>query len=235
MPYARLMLCLAVLASAEALAQTPGGVAPKPVPPPTAPPLVPAPAQPEEPPPPGELIPREELPQLVPLEAFAPGRVILESLGGLGGGVGLGLATSLALLGLFSASGDCDDPDSLCALGAVIFAVPAVAVGVPLGVYLVGGPAGGQGEFLPALVGMLAGTGMGVLLALTDYGTLAALGFIVFPISGAVIGYELSQPDFVPAPRDSGPDEDGYASIHLTPVLGFTPRGGVMGGILARF
>ena len=44
-------------------------------------------------------------------------------------------------------------------------------------------------------------------------------GFLIFPIAGAVIGYELSQPDFVPAPQGGRDNEDGYASVHLTPVL----------------
>ena len=53
--------------------------------------------------------------------------------------------------------------DSYCELIAAAFSLPAVAAGISLGVYLVGGLAGGHGTFLSTLAGMSLGVAAGLL------------------------------------------------------------------------
>lgn len=238
----RFVLCLVLLASGLGFAQAPGDAPPvepstSPPPlvpaPPSPPPLVPAPAQPEEPVPEGELIPRSEVPRILPSPRFSPGNVAIEALGGLVGGMGLGIGAALALGGLFSASGDCD---ATCGLVAAVLALPAVAIGIPLGVYVAGELIDGEGRFLPAFGGMLAGVGGALLLALTGSSLVTTLAVLTFPIAGAVIGYELSRPDAPPMQEEDGyGDEYSSTGFQVVPVLGVTPGGGFVGGLSGRF
>jgi hypothetical protein len=178
----------------------------------------------------GEIIPREDLELLPESPRFAPGRVALEAVGGAVGGLGLGIGSAFAIAGLFAISGGCDEA---CAIVASLLALPAIALGIPLGVYLAGGLMEGQGRFLPALGGMFAGIGATLLVGASGNEAVTTLAALTLPIAGAVIGYELSHPDM--------PSHDGYgdrytrSGFQVMPVLGVTARGGFLGGLSGRF
>ncbi|WP_224368963.1 hypothetical protein [Hyalangium versicolor] len=232
----RFVLCLVLSASSLGFAQVPGDepLPPPPlVPAPTSPaPLVPAPEQPEEPPraaPEGEIIPRTESPLRPTSPRFAGSRVAVEALGGIAGGLGLGLGTALAIGGLFSVNGECVGEEA-CGVLIGVLALPAVAIGIPLGVYIAGGLMEGKGRFLPTLGGMGLGLLAATVMVATESDALVVLGLVAFPIAGAIVGYELSHPE---RPRL----RDGYASntLQVTPLLGVTHHGSFVGGLSGRF
>jgi hypothetical protein len=231
---ARAVLCLALLVSGLGFAQAPVA---------SPPPLVPAEGPPAQEAPVGEVIPHTQRPQFPPSGPFEPANVVLEAAGGMVGAVGLGIGGTAALYGLLSLSSSCDGED-LCPLAAALFALPITALGLPLGVWTVGKLLdNGPGQFLPSFLGTFAGVGAALLLIVTQSQLLIGLGLALLPLSGAVIGYELSRPDVPDEP--GGPSDDrrgnGYGSeysstsVRLSPVLGFTPGGGLMGGFTARF
>lgn len=234
----RVAMCLAVLTSTGSLAQSrasPPSQAAQAAPVTTSPPLVPAHAQPQEPALPEERAPREDVPQLVPVTRFPPGRVALQSLGGFAAGYGL-LAAGGAIIG----DVPCGENDRDCFLKGLLLTIPIYSTGLSLGVHTIGRFMDGQGRFLPTLIGAAAGSGAGMLLFLSGNVTVGVLGILLLPIPGAVIGYGISQPEFGPGPGEPEGDydeEDEYAraGLQLTPLLGVTPQGGLFGGISARF
>jgi hypothetical protein len=244
----RLVLCLALLASSVGFAQAPDRAAPPApslsppplVPAPSAPPLVPVPEEPaapevpEAPVPEGEIIPRSDLELLPGSPRFAPGRVALEAVGGVVGGVGLGLGAVFGIAGLFAISVGCDEA---CAVVASLLALPAIAIGIPLGVSLAGGLMEGQGRFLPALGGMFAGVGATLLVGASNNEAVTTLAALTLPVAGAVIGYELSHSVGSRTLEEDEGSRGGYArsSFQVVPVLGVTARGGFLGGLSGRF
>ena len=232
---ARALLCLTLLVSGLGFAQAPVS---------SPPPLVPAEGPPAEEAPEGEVIPHTQRLQHPPSPPFEPANVVLEAAGGMVGALGLGIGGTAALYGLLTSTTGCNGEDDLCGLFAVFFSLPIAALGLPLGVWTVGKLLdNGPGHFLPSLLGTFTGIGAALLLIVTQSQVLIGVGFALLPLSGAVIGYELSRPDVPVEP--GGPSEDrrgnGYGpeysstSVQLVPLLGFTPGGGLMGGFTARF
>ncbi|MBN1209021.1 MAG: hypothetical protein JXB05_29455 [Myxococcaceae bacterium] len=222
----RLLLCLVLFASSLSLAQAPDNAPP----PSSPPPLVPAAEQPQEAPPAGEIIPRDYRAPRPPSPPFALGRVTLGLVGGTLGGAMLGGVGSLLLIG--SAGGCSED----CLSGAVILAAPLAALGVSIGVYAAGRAMRGNGGFLASLGGTAVGLGAGALISEATDGALTA-PLLILPVVGAVIGYEMSHsPEPLP-PEWSGVSggESASAGLQLVPLFGATPRGGLFGGLLARF
>jgi hypothetical protein len=173
----------------------------------------------------GEIISR---PYPITEEASAgrTGPILLEHLGGaLAGSVGLGVGLAMIALG----PGDCDGapcylgPASLIAIGGTIF--------TPLGVWGAGSLLGGRGRFLPTLggfaLGSLAGLGVGALTYKTPVIALA----ILMPITGAVVGYELSHASQVSAAKV----KQESASVRVMPMVGPSPTGGLIGGLVGQF
>src|SRR4051812_45307344 len=122
----RAVLCLTLLASGPGFAQAPAT---------TAPPLVPATGQPEAPPPPGEIIPHTgedaDEPQDLSASRFDPAfdrtHMAFEALGGLAGGAGAGLGGALIYTALHR-KGSCGEDEGLCALAALVYTYPFVAL-----------------------------------------------------------------------------------------------------------
>jgi hypothetical protein len=240
-PCSRIVLCLVLLSASVGFAQVSSDVPlagsedPAPVPPPPEPgveleqpPLVSEPAQ-------GELIPYHYKPEReAPPDLILP-RVLSEVFGGVLGGVGMGVVGLLIGASALE-SVDCSADDNVCAATVIAVTVPAVFVGIPLGVQFAGQGLGGQGEFLPALGGTLVGTGAGLIYGLSSDGPgpLVA-GLIVGPLLGAIVGYEISNAIVrggSPAPRAVS---SAFVSPQVVPLVGATPRGGLLGGLSGRF
>lgn len=150
-----------------------------------------------------------------------------EILGGIGGLAVATLVGGGALAALMSGcSYDCSGQTLL---GGTL-AVTSFAFGVPLGVYLAGRGAGGNGTYWSAFGGHLAGALLGGLLlgaaAASESATaigLGALGFLTLEIGGAVLAYESSTTDV--------PRLDGLARsrARFTPTLAASQRGATVG------
>jgi hypothetical protein len=118
-------------------------------------------------------------------------RVVLESVVGFGSEIGLGIAGLLVGVGL------CTDRDGwlACVGEAAVGMLVGGTAGAVGGVYLTGNGMGGDGKFVPTLLGGVGGTAVGVagVAALAESSTGAAtVWFLAAPVTGAVLGYELS-------------------------------------------
>jgi hypothetical protein len=213
-----------------------------------APPLVPAPAGAqkdssapgsEEDPsgkekdsPQGALIPRERQP------SESLGRKIPRiSLEFLGGGV-LGFLASVP--GAYIVAGvaycsSCDDTLSFGLLGLALGSA-GMSLGSALGIRGIGGLLSGEGRFLPTLLGTTLGTVAGLVAglalgAIKDVG--ANIWFIpvfTFPTIGGIIAYEMTHAS---ALEQRLPETSSGMSV--VPVIGVSPRGGVVGGLAGVF
>jgi hypothetical protein len=222
-----LLLTLCVLLPVRGLAQT-------------APPLVPAPApadpydpkegdpEPEEEPP-GELIPR----QWTPSESAglkAP-RIVLEVLGGSL----LGAAASLPGAFIAAVAAFCDGCESDSQfLGGVGLAFAGLTLGTAVGIKGMGSLLEWEGRFLAALagtsIGALAGLGAGLVIAWGAGSELWFIPILVGPLVGGIIAYESSHTNALE--ERSSPSRTGMSMI---PVVGVSPRGGIIGGLAGRF
>lgn len=187
-----------------------------------------APSQPAEPQ--GELFPYRPKPQYeAPPDLIVP-RVLAEAFGGVLGGVGMGIVGLLAGASALENT-DCSGGDG-CAVLLILITVPAAFVGIPLGVQTAGQSLGGQGDFIPALGGTVLGTGAGLIFGLRSEGTGGMVaGLIVGPILGSIVGYELSHA----IKQRRGYALSSQSGPRLLPMVGATPRGGLLGGLAGSF
>lgn len=161
-------------------------------------------------------------------------RIVAEVFGGVLGGVGMGIVGLLvgvsALEDVSCGSGE------VCAATILIITLPAVFVGIPLGVQYAAESLGGRGEFLPSLAGTLLGTWAGVLYGLSqDGGGYLAVGLSVGPLLGAVIGYEISHAMNTSRSYQARAGGASAHGVQVAPLIGATPRGGFLGGLSASF
>jgi hypothetical protein len=186
----------------------------------------PEPSQPE--PPQGELIPHPWTPSQR-LGSKTP-RIAVESLTGLGLGV-VGLIPGSLYLLSFAFCDDCDTGAEpfLVALG---LGAAGLSGGTALGVKVGGALMGGEGQFAPTLLGSLIGTVVGAFVAI-PFGIAIEGAWVVpllaLPVTGAIIGYELSQP--AASERTASPG----APVGWVPVLHVRPSGGLVAGLAGRF
>ncbi len=180
----------------------------------------------------GELIPRE-WPPSESLGRKIP-RIALELLAGTG--LGFLASTPGALLALTAAFCEgCDDSTSLFLLGISLGSM-GLSFGTAAGVWGVGSIAWGEGRFRPTLVGSVVGTlaGLGVGLGLGLLGGagggLWLIPIFTFPVIGAIIAYETSHGSALEQKaRERGP------GMSVTPMVGMSPRGGIIGGLAGVF
>ncbi|WP_224366606.1 hypothetical protein [Hyalangium versicolor] len=240
----RFVLCLALLSANVGLAQVPsdaplnepGDSSQAPVvqelPPP---PVSSAPEEaPPPPPPPGELIPHRYEPETDSRALVLP-RVLSEIFGGAVGGIGMGLVGLIVSVSALE-NVDCEADADVCFATVAIITVPAAFVGIPMGVQMAGDGLGGRGKFLPALGGAILGMGVGAIYGMSsdDSGPLV-VGLLVGPLVGAILGYEISnalESQGAHLARDASPRRKGP---QVVPVVGATPRGGILGGLSATF
>lgn len=131
---------------------------------------------------------------------------------------------------------NCNPFDDVCS-GDEIFAQLAPALLLTgtvssLVVYGMGSALYGEGALSATLLGGFAGTGLGaVLSAAADTYT----GYLVIPplaAVGALIAYEISDSAWE---REQAKAHLGSSRPQWTPVVGVTPGGGVLGGLIGRF
>ncbi|MFY2559782.1 hypothetical protein ACN469_19255 [Corallococcus terminator] len=98
------------------------------------------------------------------------------------------------------------------------------AIGAPLGVWLGGRAARGQGSLEGVFLGAGAGGGLGLLastLVPKKHGDVAPLLFPAFAMAGSLIGYEVSHAlNMAPRPADD--------AVSLLPVLSMDARGSTL-------
>lgn len=140
------------------------------------------------------------------------GRVVLESLGGIGGAVVGGLVGTGIGLAVFG-----DDGEFGGLAAAIVGGIPGTAIGLPTGIYLTGEAWGGDGNYWATWGGVLAGSVVPFIVSYSMLGDDPSDALMVFlwgtlPLAGGVIGYELSQRDPAPAPGTTfwvAPTRDG--------------------------
>lgn len=231
---ALLILCLLVGVPAVGYAQAEQVPAP-PADAPTPPPLLTAPDEPEAPeepqesgePPPGETISRERTFRELPPDNLVP-RLLLNPLVGTvatSGGVILGVILGAVVTGCAPFDGECE-PAALIATG--------LGVGWLMGsmsVYAIGSAFDGRGLLWPTLLGGAVGMGTGV-------GMLSASGgeaWYTVPMGlalGAMVAYEISN---LFERSDARTERDEFAGLQVVPMVGRTPEGGLLGGLVGRF
>ncbi len=103
------------------------------------------------------------------------------------------------------------------------------SLGIPLGVFLGGELAGGDGRLYAPFLGMASGIAASALVGIA-LGNIyyAALVVMPFVLGGSLLGYELSERGG-PAPQTPGAPAVASASPRLQPVLAFSSRGALFG------
>lgn len=156
-------------------------------------------------------------------------RIGAETGGGIVGGLILGGASAWVIYATLNTQGDDAARRSAAQLGAAV----GVSVGAPIGVSLTGKLLGRQGSFIISWLSSLAGLGVGYgIYGLIRSGSDSSAAkatyalTLLFPIAGAVIGYELSSSDQPPPPAASVPS--------LLPAVAVGP-GGASFGLVGRF
>jgi len=246
---ARLVLCLTLLVPSLGFAQTteewtpytppatestspPPLVPATPLPPP---PLPPSQAPAAEAPPRGELIPRRLPGQKGEPDQAALRLIIMPWSGVIMGMAGLivGIVPSaiLALPFCIGTDGLSDEPRCAIALSAGLGL--SYSVGVTMGVTIVGRMTGGEGDGMMTFLGALAGVAVGSSIGVATQSTGGLiLGLSLAPVLFAVTAYELSHHL---AMQPAGPELQARSRFRLMPVVGVTPRGGLLGGLAGRF
>jgi hypothetical protein len=217
-------LCLLWCAATASYAQPADAGAP-PSDAPTLPPLLTAPAE-SEAPPQGELVPQRRVTELE--EDYPAGR-FLASVGVgtaatlVGAAVGVVLLVSLTDCSPFE--GDCSEAVTLApiVLSGGLFGTSAV--------FAIGHLTNGRGTMKETFFGGAMGTGASLLL----YGLTDGEGILLMPLPpviGAAIGYAVSN-----SAERSKLELARTASggLQLMPVVGRTPEGGILGGLVGRF
>jgi hypothetical protein len=115
------------------------------------------------------------------------GRVIVETLAGFGGEIGVGfVGVALADVSCNAAhSGDC----TLAAAGGLVLGAD---LGAALGVYAAGRSMDGDGRLGPTLLGSFGGGAAGVALAMAmgPSNGYVLIPLVVLPLAGSIVGFE---------------------------------------------
>jgi hypothetical protein len=185
-----------------------------------------APAEPEAPPH-EELVPQRPVTEHEAPEYPAP-RFLLNSVVGSAATIG-GAAVGGALLIIFS---DCSPFEGLCSEELTL--APMILGGwaaSSVSVYGMGNWLNGRGNLMPTMIGGAVGTGVSILIYVTSRGE-AIYAMMPLPAIGAAIGYELSNAHERAQLEQARPVGVG---LQLMPVVGRTPEGGILGGLVGRF
>lgn len=128
-------------------------------------------------------------------------RVALESAVGLGSELGLGIAGMMVGYGLCTEDGDWLGCPAHAGWGLLL----GGAIGAIGGVYLTGNGLGGDGELWATSLGGVAGTALGLVGAGGLYSATESdasmLLLLAAPVTGAVLGYELTSSSRTPRSR----------------------------------
>lgn len=154
--------------------------------------------------------------------------VLLGSLIGVGGVFGGALVGAAIAESVTCGLDDCMDGVRYVGMGAVT----GVALTAPIGVYLAGQFARGEGLFLPTLAGSVAAGGVTALLLASSSSSVSGVGalvLVVSPLAGSIIGYEVSHALESKKHRTAGSD------VQVIPTAGVTPSGTSVFGLVGRF
>ncbi|MFP2897595.1 hypothetical protein [Corallococcus sp. 4LFB] len=188
-------------------------------------------------------------PGMAPEPAFAPTAASVSAkaspdyrvgrhlaLGTLMGSAGF---VSGALTGLFAGIGLDRRCDALGCPGSAMSLLPVglgAAIGTSIPVYFAGNMSGGQGSYGLTLLGATLGAVPSALLTLSEDSALhsvGVIGLVVMPFVGSFLGYGLSHggdtPDAWP------PSTPSLPGARVTPVLGLSRQGAVVGGLMGQF
>lgn len=132
-------------------------------------------------------------------KASTGARVAYEVMGGVVGLLGAGF-NGVIFGSIAAAATTCGEEEDFCGLGPVFIGIGIGGItGVftlPLGVYIAGESAGGNGNYWITLLSHIAGAGLGWLTAYPLIKNTDEVAFIAIPIvahfAGAILGYELS-------------------------------------------
>jgi hypothetical protein len=233
-----LVLCLALVASGQGLAQpsaerthhTPPAAEP-------APPSLLAlanPSPPEPPAPEGELIPRE-LDAKDSSAGKAALRLLITPMSAAVGGVVGGLLTYG--YGLFLTEPFCGNAELIDGSGCSVAFLSIITVGMTMGAafgaWSMGEFLGGRGTLPSTLIGAAAGAVLGAAggLGSRNEATLL-LSLFTGPIIGAFLSYHISHLWVTNAEERA---RQATSGSRVTPVLGATPGGGLLAGLAGRF
>lgn len=164
-----------------------------------------------------------------PMGARIGAEVLLGSLLGAGGLLGGGLVGIAVAESVTCGVDDC--LDGLGYVGAGV--VAGIALTAPIGVYIAGHFAEGEGQFLPTLAGSLAGGGVTALTLAAISRPVSGVGvlaLVVSPLVGSIVGYEVSHA-FVSRERRNAAGSD----VQVLPTAGVTPSGTSVFGLVGRF
>jgi hypothetical protein len=152
-------------------------------------------------------------------------------------GAGLLTSAGLGVVGLLAGTGMCGmglirqgaDATNFCLVSIGGGALLGVGLGFPLGVFWGGQATGGRGSVLGALGGMAGGAVLGFLggSLLAQDTSSGILLSVPLAMVGSIVGYELTQSE--PGPTAPRAPPVASARPRLQPVLGFSPRGAVVG------
>jgi hypothetical protein len=177
-------------------------------------------------PPHGELVPQRRVTEQK--EDYPVGRFLANTAVGTAAtvvGAAVGVALLITLTDCSPFEGGCHD--------AVTLAPIALAGGLSgtAAVFGVGHLLNGRARLEPTLLGGAVGTGASLLLYAMSNGE-AVLIMPLPPVIGAAIAYELSNAGERSRVEPAVPASGG---LQLMPVVGRTPEGGILGGLVGRF
>jgi hypothetical protein len=154
-------------------------------------------------------------------------RITASTLAGAVTGVAAGVG------GLFLADQTKPACDSICEVHLLGFGI-GLSLGSPLGVYGIGTLMGGEGRFVPTLLGGLVGgvTGSLIMVFGSQITPLAFYPPLTAPLIGAILGYELFGTPEAPSPEGVAA---APAGVQLQPVVSVTRAGTRVFGLVGRF
>ncbi|MBN8227074.1 hypothetical protein JYK02_06065 [Corallococcus macrosporus] len=129
--------------------------------------------------------------------------------------------------------------DALGCPGSAMSLVPVglgAAIGTSLPIYFAGNMSGGQGSYGLTLLGATLGAVPSALLTLSEDSALRSvgvIGLVVTPFLGSFLGYGLSQDG--DAPDAWPPSTPSLPGAQVTPMLGMSKKGAVVGGLMGQF
>ncbi|MFP2925243.1 hypothetical protein ACLESO_08495 [Pyxidicoccus sp. 3LG] len=128
------------------------------------------------------------------------------------------------------------ETDRMCILTSFLVTFLSVSGTAPVGAWAVGSLLGGEGKLWAAYLGSAMGMGLGVVGTMPTLafgnGVILAVAGPIGAVVGAAIGYEVSHRMSLRRTTLSGARTP---ALRMTPVLGATPRGSLVGGMMGRF
>jgi hypothetical protein len=164
------------------------------------------------------------------MEEWRPYRIPLQILGGSAGvGAGMLLAVGIVALDPMNCDGPCNFLLLFFGLG---IGAGGITLGPTLAVWGIGEALDDRGRFWPTLAGAALGTLSSLVVQaqlsnqVSDAATIAVFGF--GPLLGTMVAYELTR-------RGPLPSEPEASRLQVLPVVGLSPGGGLVGGLVGRF